>query len=232
MVAVACAPLSTPTNWPSTQSLSHQQPCSWHHHHHQPTVHGKHSNSTSLVNIFSDATQYQRPDPLLFDDSLCQQNYLQRNNCPVGSGTGGRGESSSYEMTAGSCLSSNHGESPPGSPPLNIPPPPHPPLSRAPSLGGSIGRASGSAMRHNHNGSGAAGGSGCPKCRFAVIATPTHSSRQQGNGGGGGVCGNNYGHFGYHHQHQKAAPAGSHHYGSSNSYSGEWGRGEGEGIVV
>lgn len=204
------------------------------------------SNSTSLVNIFSDATQYQQPsNPLLFDDSLCQPNYLQqsRNNSrtrrrrssssrgrPTARGEGGE---SFVEMTAGSCLSSNHGSPPSSPPPLNIPPPPLPPLSRAPSLGGggSIGRAAGSTLlRHNGTNS----SNGCSKCRFAVIATPTHGNRQQPTTttSNGSVCGYNYSHFGYNHQHhhnnnnnhqQKGGGTPSHHhYGSSNSYSGEW----------
>lgn len=221
-----CAQLNNTshTNWPSVQSLSNQY-CLGHR---QPNNNNNSQcSTTSVANIFSDATQYQRqahnPNPLLFDDSLCQPNYLQRQSEDRGRR---RGESFA-EMTAGSCLSSNH-ESPPGSP-LNIPPPPLPPLSRAPSLGGSIGRtaAAGSTLpRHQQNGTGpSSSGGGCPKCRFAVIATPTHSSRQQQHQqpGNGSVCGNNYSHFGYHHQHQKAAGVGvgNHHYGSSNSYSGE-----------
>lgn len=207
--------------WPSSQSLTNF--CSLHRQN------SGGSNKSSLVNIFSNATQYQEDaalhhqQPLLFDDSLCQPNYLQRRGA---------------KMTAGSCLSggninnnnnniNNHNEddegSPPSSPPLNIPPPPLPPLSRAPSLGGSIGRGGGDRSMHNGGVSNTTS-SGCPKCRFATIATPTHNRHNNNNQANGGVCGSNYSHFGYHHQHQKQQPGmgtGSHHYGSNNSYSGE-----------
>lgn len=203
--------------WPSSHSLTNF--CSLHRQN------SSRSNKSTLVNIFSYATQYQEDaalhhqQPLLFDDSLCQPNYLQRRGA---------------KMTAGSCLSggninnnnnniNNEDDegSPPSSPPLNIPPPPLPPLSRAPSLGGSIGRGGDRSM---HNG-GVSNSGGCAKCRFAILATPTHN-RHSNNQSNGGVCGSNYSHFGYHHQHlkqqQQGMGTGSHHYGSNNSYSGEW----------
>lgn len=130
------------------------------------------------------------------------------------------GRGSMVNMPTGSCLLSNHG-SPPSSPPLNIPPPPRPPLSRAPSLGGSIGRASGCALRHNGVIDGTAAGSGCPQCRFATIATPTH--RPQMRTTDGTANGSVYSHCG--HQQRQGLGNGNHHYGSSNSYSGEWGSG-------
>lgn len=191
-------------------------------------------HSHSLVNIFSDATQYQQQPPL-FDDRLCHPNYLQRQYSSGTAAGGGEGGGSYPNMTAGSFVSSNHG-SPPSSPPMDIPPPPRPPLSRAPSLGGSIGRASGYDLRHNSIGCTAASGvSGCPKCRFATIATPTHNNRHPTAGAAaastatmanGSVAGNNYSHLGYHHQnhHQRQGlmAGSSQHYGSSNSHSGEW----------
>lgn len=227
-----------PSNrWSSAQSLSNY--CSLHR------------QNNSLVNIFSNATRYQQQPVLHFDESLCQPNYWQR-KCQNRQSAEEEEEdhrSNNVKMTAGSCLSNNNNNtnmggdddmSPPSSP--NIPPPPLPPLSRAPSLGGgSIGRGSigmGSGrLRHNSTGGGGGMGtvSGCPKCRFATIATPTHNRHGHNNSqqSNGGVCGSNYSHVGYHHHpshhqsqqhhHPKTSlAAGNHHYGSQNSYSGEY----------
>lgn len=75
-----------------------------------------------------------------------------------------------------------------------------------------------------HGGDRAAGGtSGCPKCRFATIATPTHNRHNQSSHLNGSVSGNSYTHLGYHHQQLKPnlMTTNHQHYGSNNSYSGE-----------